>query len=462
MNTDKIKEYIKKNQSEMIKSLGTLVSINSCQSDSKENMPFGEGPRKALDTMLDMAQSEGFFVRNIDNYVGTIDLYEDKAPELGILCHLDVVPEGDGWDTDPYTLTEKNGILTGRGTIDDKGPAIAVLYAMKAIKDCNIPLTKNVRFIVGTNEENGSKDLLYYRKIEKMPHDLFTVDGDYPIINTEKGMMRLEISKSFTDKQHTIDLQAGNVINALPAKASCTLYSVSYDEAEKAIKDSVYAKDVTIEQSANGIVLNVTGKNAHASLPEKGDNAITKLLAVLSTIDLKDEEINKAVHSLSLLFKHGENDGRSLDISCEDDISGKLTSVLSILNVNDKTLSGHIDIRFPVCENCSSILKKFTHCTDSHGFSVKCNMADEPHHVDEKSEFIQNLLSSYTESTGEKGYCMAIGGGTYVHNTEGGVAFGPVFPGDDNHMHGPNEFITTKALIKNTEIIANAIIKICR
>lgn len=460
------KNYFNNKKDEMIETLGELVAIPSYMSEAKEGMPFGEGPYKALHKMLDKAENDGFYVRNIDNYVGTIDMYADKEPSLGILCHLDVVPEGKGWTSDPYTLTKVNGKLVGRGTIDDKGPAVAVLYALKAIKESGIKLSENVRFIVGTNEENGSGDIEHYTKKEKMPPVLFTPDGDYPVINIEKGMLRVSVSSPFISsydcKKSIVSINAGKTINAVPEEAFVEIKGIDTDTLDKII--SLNKRKITLSYEQNGDIVTVKakGKGAHASTPEKGDNALTGLLSFLSE-DLFKEFCNyEVINKLHTVFPYNETDGLSTGVKCYDDISGALTLVFSVLETKENKICGKIDIRFPINETKKDITDKLTDKLSEYDISIDSTEGSEPHHVEAESEFVKTLLRVYEECTGEKGYCKAIGGGTYVHETEGGVAFGAVFPGEDNNMHGADEYISEDNFLLNAEIFAKAIIELCK
>ncbi len=416
----KIRKYLEQKRGEMIEFLAKLVAVRSVQGESEENFPFGRKPAEALSIMLEKCRESGFAVENVENYVGSADLNE-LEPQLAILSHLDIVPEGTGWDCDPFTLRydASTGRLTGRGTCDDKGPAVAALYAAKAVKAAGIPLKKGVRLIFGTNEENGSADLAYYRKKRTLPPMVFTPDGEYPVINAEKGMIRVRFSTEYSGES----VHGGSVINAVPE--NCTADSGEYK-----------------------------GKSAHASTPEKGVNAVTKYL-----------EMNKEAHpmlkSLAGLFPHGETDGKSCGLGFSDDISGKMTCVLSMLNTENGRLYGGIDIRFPLNCKFSTINSIVCGKLEAAGFRIDSCEGSEPHLTDENSEFVQTLLRAYERVTGDKGSCIAIGGGTYVHEIEGGVAFGAQFPNEDGNMHSANEFITVENLLKNAEIMAEAIIELC-
>jgi len=413
-----IRQYLESHIDDMTALLRELVAVPSVQGDAEEGFPFGREPARALEIMLRECRKAGFDVENVENYAGSADINSLEA-QLAVLTHLDVVPAGDGWSSPPFELTQVGDKLVGRGTIDDKGPAVAAFFAAKAVKELGIPLKKGVRLIFGTNEENGSADLAYYRSKRTLPPMVFTPDGEYPVINAEKGMLRV----CFSAKYSGIPVRGGTVINAVPAVCS--------DDAN-----------------------DYFGKSAHASTPEKGENAITKFLDIQGNL-------HPLLNNLSELFPHGEFNGRSCGLGFRDDISGDMTCVLSMLNARDGRLCGGIDIRFPLDRTKAEISGIICEKLRSAGFEIDSCEGVEPHCTDENSTFVQALLKTYERVTGKNGRCIAIGGGTYVHEIEGGVAFGAEFPGEDGHMHSPDEFITVGNLLKNAEIMAEAIAEIC-
>ena len=422
-----IRKYLEAHKQEMIDLLAELVAIPSIQGKAEEGAPFGREPAHALEVMLKKCEEAGFKVDNVENYAGSADI-NDLPAELAVLAHLDVVPVGSGWTTDPFVLryepdTDK---LVGRGAIDDKGPAVAAFFAARAVKELGLPLKKGIRLIFGTNEENGSADLAYYRQKRELPPMVFTPDGDYPLINAEKGMLRVYFSSDFDDEE-ILEIQAGTVINAVPQFCTVTMDS---DEGEPV--EAVYE-----------------GVSAHASTPEKGENAITQFL------DSYSGE-NMLLCGLAELFPHGEFNGKNCGLGFRDEISGDMTCVLSMLNTENGRIYGGIDIRFPLDRKKAEIGGIICDALESAGFTVDSCEGVEPHCTDENSTFVQTLLKTYERVTGDKGRCIAIGGGTYVHEIEGGVAFGAEFPNEDGHMHSPDEFITVANLLKNAEIMAEA------
>ncbi len=454
--------YIDNKKDEMISVLRTIVQIPSVQGEPLQGMPFGEEPVKALTAMLQLCKAMGLHPRNVDNYVGTVDFHPTTPPELGILCHLDVVPEGSGWSVPPYDITVKDGKLIGRGAIDDKGPCIAALYAMRAIKELKIPLQKGVRLILGTNEENGSCDLAYYRMKEELPPLLFTPDGSYPVINCEKGMLRIGLASKIMPVKLTDNSQdnviihsisGGNTINAVPEYAECSVSGLSADEIMNAA--AAIDTDVTFEVYNKYKIVQIIakGKSAHASTPEQGHNAITALIALLSKITRNYPKIS----ALSTLYPCGETDGKSLGFANPVDF----TAVLSVISFDGNMLDTKSDIRFPNGIYADNVIDTLIDTATENGLKLSVLFSTEPHYVPEDSEFIQTLLSVYEDFTGEKGQCVSIGGGTYVHGIPNGVAFGAEFPNDQNNIHGADEFITIDSLLLNTKIYAEAILRIC-
>ena len=150
-----LKEKVLDYKDEVVKEIQNAVRVKSVKEAPLPGMPFGEGPAKALDHFMDLAKKLGFKAEKFDNYAMHIDMGEGEET-LGILAHVDVVPEGDGWTYPPYSGTIADGKIFGRGTLDDKGPAIISLFAMKAIADSGIKLNKKIRMILGADEESGS------------------------------------------------------------------------------------------------------------------------------------------------------------------------------------------------------------------------------------------------------------------------------------------------------------------
>ena len=222
----KLDAYLEAHQEEMVRDICRLVKIPSQRGEAKPGAPFGEGPLNALKEAIEIAEEIGLKVTNYDNYVCAADL-SDAPTELDILAHLDVVPVSDSWQvTKPFEPLVKDGRIYGRGTADDKGPAVAALYAVKALKDLGVPLSKNVRLILGTDEECGSGDLDYYYTKEKEAPMSFSPDADFPLINLEKGGLRGEFSAKWEESKalpRIVSMDCGTKLNVVPEKANAVI-----------------------------------------------------------------------------------------------------------------------------------------------------------------------------------------------------------------------------------------------
>lgn len=458
---EKISEFVYSHREEMVDIIRQLVEIPSVKGKPEQSAPFGAEPRRALDKMLEICREHGFVTGCHDNVMGTADYAPSGKVGLGILCHLDVVPaEPLNWSCPPFQLTRRDGKLFGRGVIDDKGPCAASLMALYCIKELGIPLKKGVRLLFGTDEENGSEDLETYRSTHELPPMVFTPDGSFPVINIEKGMIRADILGKY-EPGMVRSFEGGSIPNAVPDKASAVLHGVSYDEVLTAVQANSTGAAIRAEAAENGdITLYSSGRSAHASTPQTGINAVTALIALLNRLPLSGRE-REIFHGLELMFPFGETDGKSAGLKIEDTESGALTLTFSKFAMQNGNITGCIDIRYPVSADLPDVVAKLSAALENCGLHYGKNIEEQPHFVPEDSEFVQKLLKVYSEVEGEPGHCIAIGGGTYVHTVEGGVAFGVERGDTDYHMHGNDEFITEDELLKDAVLFACAIADIC-
>lgn len=466
MYRKEIEEYIESHKQEMIEDICTLCRINSEKMPYREGMPYGPGAFDALNEALAMAESYGFSITNYDNYVGTADL-NHKEHQLDILAHLDVVPAGEGWkETEPFEPVVKGDKLFGRGTADDKGPAVAALYAMRAVKELNIPLKKNVRLILGTDEECGSSDIEHYYAIEKEAPMTFSPDGSFPVVNTEKGGLNGHFTAEWTvsgQLPKLVGLEAGTKVNVVPGKAGAVVAGIDAEALEHAAAECEKRTGIRFELKMDEDTATITaiGESAHASLPEEGNNALTGLLLYLTELPLAECEQMTMIRRLLELIPHGDTSGEALGIAMEDELSGSLTLAFSLLKVTESGLEGTFDSRCPVCATEENVLAVVRRNMAEKGFTLHNDSMKPPHHVDGNSEFVKTLLSAYESYTGRKGECVSMGGGTYVHALKNGVAFGASMPGTDNRMHGADEYAVIEELTVSAKIFAQVIVDLC-
>ncbi|MBT3318496.1 MAG: Sapep family Mn(2+)-dependent dipeptidase [Clostridia bacterium] len=446
---------------EMIQTLKDFIKIESVRTEPHLNMPYGKGIFDAL--MFVQSESERMDLECV-NLFGQMAYVEYGFSDemLAILVHIDVVPKGDGWTMDAFAGIEHDGKIYGRGAIDNKGPAIASLFAIRALSDNCIQLNKKVRLIFGTDEETGWGDMQFYKQHEPEPDIAFSPDGEYPVINTEKGLVHLALSVDYEPSTQGIyihSFNAGTRPNVVPNSAHCEI-SAPLELIQKSIGAYTCPKGgvFSAEQAGEFVRINALGKSSHGSRPDDGINAAASLITYLGTLPLANGKLEMSIHKMA--EKIGVNyHGEMMDLDLTDDVSGRLTFNLGTVNTADNKLTFELDIRYPVSEQKQAIMDKVAaHLRD---FDMRIVHSLPSHHVSEGSELVVKLKEAYSEVTGDEAYCVSIGGATYARAFENAVTFGPLFPGKPSVEHGPDEYIEIETLMLNAEIIANAIIKLC-
>ena len=450
----KLNAIIESMHDEMIDTLQKWIRVPSVKGEAAPGAPFGKEVRSMLDMALADCEQMGFKTQNFDGYIAHADLGEGSDEDaLAILAHLDVVPEGDGWKYPPYGAVIENGRMYGRGTSDDKGPAVAALYAMKAVKDAGIPLRHKVRLILGCDEESGWEDIAHYNKVATMPRMGFSPDASYPIINIEKGICRLELHGVLSNEGlQVIAFNNGERPNVIPGRASALVAgdAATVAQAEAAAKKLDIPAEVQLTDK--GVSITVTGISGHAAYPETARNANGEMLLLLRELGVQGD-LRLLADKIGLDYK-----GEGLEISVSDGISGYLTCNLGIIRAGEGGVYATLDIRYPVMTNPDMIIKNVS--ASLPGMRVDAMEVKEPHHVPAGSELVQNLLDAYHEVTGYERKCLYTGGGTYARSLQEGVAFGASFPQDEDLAHQANEYADIEGLYKNIKIFALAIVKL--
>ena len=451
----------------MLEDLKTLCRIRSVAGEAAEDAPYGAGPARALAAAMELCAGYGFAVTNYGWRVATADLGAAAGRQLDILAHLDVVGEGDGWDSDPYEpVLREDGYIYGRGVADDKGGAIAALYAMRCVQELGLPVRSGCRLILGTDEESGSGDIAYYYQREKPAPHTFTPDAEFPVYNAEKGFYRLGFRKSWareTALPRVGRLRGGFRTNVVPTEAWAELEGMRPEQllAGAAPLCAELGSSCRVEQTETGAKLTVIARGCHAAMPELGINANTVLFYVLSQLPLADCASTRAVADIARLLPHGDWLGRALGIAQEDAVTGALTCSFTMIEFTEEGLEGLCDCRVPLCadgDNCKAVADGKLAAL---GFET-AGMMIPPHHTPAEGPFIQTLLRAYEAYTGKPGACYSMGGGTYVHDVPGGVAFGIGMPGVEVRMHGANERFPVADLLTAAEIFAQVIADLCQ
>ncbi len=449
---------------ELIEALCTMLSIKSVKSEPQTLMPYGKGVFDALMKMMSFAEHMYFDSVNLYSHMGYVE-YGDGDEIFAVLTHLDVVPEGEGWTVPAFAGTVKDGKIYGRGAIDNKGPAVAALFALNAIKENCISLNKRVRLIFGCDEESGWSDIEFYKKnVGEIPVMSISPDAEFPIINAEKGLVHLALTKEAYETGEgggvtLLSINAGERVNVVPALCECT---VRADAEKMAALVELFNADspvkITVEPEDGCVRLMSHGAPAHGSKPQDGKNAAAYMIAFLNTLPLAKNYLSDAVYEAAR-YVGIDTDGRQLGIA-RVDRSGALTLNLGYVKTSESGVEIGLDIRYPVDTAEEFVVSSVKEAMS--GFEVKKRFALPAHFVPEDSELVRGLKQAYEEVTGEKASCLTMGGATYARAFPNSVAFGPLFPGQVGTEHQADEYIEIDSLVKLADVIANAIIILCK
>ena len=467
MFEDKIESLRK----EIIKETCNMVKIPSVYSkESKDNMPFGEEINNALEYILKLGKKLGFRTKNLDGYCGYIEFGEGNEI-VGIVGHLDVVPIGEGWEHDPFKAEIDDGKIFGRGTIDDKGPVIAALYAMKAVMDL-AKVNKRVRLILGTNEENDWKCIDYYKEHEKWPTIGFSPDAGFPCIYAEKGIETIYFENEYMTENTGLKIKSidckNNAINVVPkyCKVDLEVDTNKYDLNQicKDIeKNSIENKlNITVNKNRETTLeIVATGISAHAAHPDLGLNAISMMVLTLSDLF---EKYNIQI-SIFKFFKDKigmEYDGKSAELNIQDE-SGIFTLNVGDFKLEDRKIKFGVNLRVPVETDFKDVEGKFYNLIRNYkNVKLVVERRQDPLYVSKDNYLVKTLTGIYNRITGRNEEPIAIGGGTYARAFKNVVSFGPNFPGEKDMCHQIDEFIKIDNLILASKIYAEAIYELAK
>lgn len=450
-----MKEYIDSRKEEIIQEIKNVVAFKSVSEESEiEGAPFGEECKKALDYMLNLGAKLGFRTKNLNGYCGYIEFGEGEEM-VGIIGHLDVVPANfeDGWTKSPFEADIRDNKIYGRGTIDDKGPVIASLYAMKAVME-KMKINKRVRLILGLNEEKNWKCINYYKQNEEAPTIGFSPDADFPCIYAEKGIITVKLEHDFSiENAEILEVNCGdNAINVVPKYCMIRLKLNNPSDKEKYVnRDGVYVEKVRDDT----IKLVATGTASHAAHPTFGDNAITKLLNYLGD--------NWYINELKKLGFFDLESPKCFGGFSTVDESGCLTSNIGKIKYENGKLKLYTNLRVPVETNFDEISK---YCEDLKskipGLEYGMDNANNKLYVEKDSYLVKTLTRIFNEETGLNAEPIAIGGGTYARAFKNCVSFGMTMPGDKDMCHQVDEFVDIDKLILTTKIYAKAIYELAK
>lgn len=456
-------EYINNNEEKMVEDIKELVNIPSVLDEETacSGKPFGEAVFEALDCLLGKAAAMGMSTKNYDGFAGEITVGKGEKI-IGILGHMDVVSAGEGWESEPFEMKITDGKMYGRGTMDDKGPMVSCLYAMKYLSDEGmIPEGVALRMIAGTDEEENWGCIEHYnRTAGRMPDYSIVPDGNFPIINCEKGLLDVDFSYGLKENTQAVvkveRLYGGIARNVVPSKAYCNLECETEDLANELVAKFEAIDRVYVKKDGKKIELMAQGKGTHAMSPEKGVNAVSVLMAAL-----EQGGENTGIESVYEIYNRYIGmayNGEKFGCGFEDEVSGKLTFNVGTIELKDGCINFGTSVRYPATLEKEQVVGAMALTCAEAGIemTIKSEMASL--YVDRNSDFINVLMEAYSLVSGDyESEPISLGGATYARTIPNAVAFGPLFPYEEELAHEPNEFLSIDSLKKMTLIYIEAL-----
>lgn len=462
-----IEEFYTLHQQAIIQDIMTFVKIptvlDSNRADAKA--PFGKSIKEGLDWVLRRANDMGFETKNYDGYAGEVTVGNGEFI-IGILAHSDVVAAGEGWETEPFLPVLKENRLYGRGSMDDKGPLISCLYVMKYLQENGkIPEGCALRMIIGTDEEEEWRDMEYYTShADRMPDYAIVPDGYFPLIFCEKGLIDFDIHfLCQPNKQAPLQLESltgGSGRNIVPGKAKCVLKGqpALYEAIKEKFKDQ---ENLIVSVKEGKCIIRTEGKSTHAMSPEKGRNAISLLLQALGAIDAIESISHSEFIRWYNCYIGMEFDGKGLRWNFSDELSGNLTLNIGTIQDIDEQIMIEANLRYPASMAVEAVRDAMARALDKSAIQWEEKSWLPPVYIEPDTPFVKMLQQTYEQCTGDKEYKpFSVGGATYARAIPNAVAFGPLFPYEEELAHEPNEFLSLDSLEKMTVIYATALEKL--
>ncbi len=439
-----IDDFIDENSEQIFHNISRLIAVNSIEEAPQENAPFGPGPKKALDEALAISAELGLGTRNCENKIGYAFIGGEGDRYLATITHVDVVPAGPGWEADPFTMRDREGYILGRGVIDDKGPSVICMYALKFLQEQGISLRYPVRALFGANEETGMKDVEHYLANYPAPLFCFSPDADFPLICGEKGIWHGRMT-SRVKAENILSIQGGVAPNAVPSLCEATVRAEKLENTE----------DVTAESVGDSIWhLTARGISGHASMPQGTKNANGVMISYLLDYGVASEAEKPFLEAALLI--HQAFDGSAVGIDAKSEGFTPLTMISGMIGMEDGKIWQSLDSRYVPTTSGKEILEKLQACFGSAA-EVVCTRDAAPFYKSPECPEIKACMDAFCFVTGQDAKPFTIGGGTYARDFPNAVGFGPEYaerkrPPFVGQMHGAEEGASKAELLESLKI----------
>ena len=453
--TAAIRRFIEKNREAILRDTARLIAIDSVDGAPEENAPYGKAARRALDEALAIAEELGLGTGCCENRMGWAEIAGRDTRYLATITHVDVVPAGEGWDDDAFRLCRREGYLIGRGILDDKGPTVLCLYALRFLLEQGKELRYPIRALIGSSEETGMDDIDYYLAQNVPPVFCFSPDAEFPLCNGEKGILQGRFFASAdTSDGEIVRISGGLVPNAVADSAVALVRSKRkfWPSADK----------ISVRPEGDLTRIEASGIGGHASLPEHTVNANGILVQYLLETDVGNDAERAFLRLAAKL--HTAYDGSGLGIKASDGKFTPLTAVGGVLGKENGRLFQSIDCRYPTSTSGEAILAALKEA--SLGVAeVEVSHDAPPFYMEATHPAVLACMDAYNEVTGEQAKPFTIGGGTYARKFPLAVSFGPEHrerprPSFAGGLHSANEAFCEAEFFESLEIYIDALLRL--
>ncbi|MBQ3077044.1 MAG: Sapep family Mn(2+)-dependent dipeptidase [Clostridia bacterium] len=463
----RIDEWLNAHRDDMVNEIMELTRIPSVRSEAKPGAPFGENCRKAVDAAKELCERHGFAAEVRGDGAYALMHSGDGPKSIGLFSHVDVVPEGNGWEiTEPYNPIEREGFLVGRGVCDNKNGVVTGLYAIKAIRELGLPVKSRLTLFMGGDEESGMEDAQLFAKTETMPDFSLVPDTEFPVCHGEKGIFKAW-GVANAKSEAILSLSGGLAYNVVCDEVKATLKNLPglADELTAALKGNEW---VSCEVKGDEIEVTAKGVSAHASVPEKGHNATWELGKALASVQALPEVDRAAMAKIAAVLADGY--GEAIGVAHTDEQSGPLTCANGMVALRDGCVAISFDVRYCVTLDGTEVEAGFKKCFEPDGWHLEDLSYSNGYHIPVDDPCVQALYKVYLDVTGDteaKPYTM--GGGTYARRLKNAVAFGPepriglrpsYVPKSRGGAHQPDEVLCVETFIEGIRIFILGIMEL--
>lgn len=461
-------DWMQSHRNEIVEDIKKIVNIKSVSDISSAVHPFGQGCKDVLDKMLELGENKGFVVCNYEYYCGSISLMsttkDEIASTIGVWTHLDVVTEGDNWLYEPYNSIEKGGFLIGRGSQDNKSPAISILYVLQCIKELQLPIIHNLKLFVGCSEECGMQDVDYFVKHYPCPDLSLIADCGFPVCYAEKGLAEFIFTSKQMVSDNIISLCGGTSINTVPNSTEIVL-----GKTEMLLNSIIGLDDkFTTVETEETIKITAHGISKHAAFPQDSVNAIQVLTEALCQKNIVHENDYELISFLNIVNK--DYLGTGFGIACTDEIAGDLICNGTVISMEHKKIQIKVNLRYPIFSDYGLILEKLQQTAEKNGYTIVELRNLKPVYYRPESKLVQTLASCYNSITGQNTKPYAMSGASYSRKLPNAIAFGMAMPdkGIQNNKlfvlghgdyHQPDEGICIEQILESAAIYVMALLE---